>query len=108
MRRYHLGQYPSLLRRWAAHVEGWIAAAEAHHGVVVIRYEDLNTRFERTMRALAPLLGRAPQAIVRPEPGINIVSVGPDDPKHTAAPMLEALEQYCREEVGAAMARLRY
>ena len=108
MRRYHIGQYPSLVRRWAAHVEGWIAAAEAHRGVVVIRYEDLDLRFEQTMRALAPLFGRAPQAIVRPQRGVNVVAGGPDDPRHAVAPNVQALEQFCREEAGAAMARLGY
>ncbi|HQU41303.1 MAG: hypothetical protein B7Z73_01550 [Planctomycetia bacterium 21-64-5] len=108
MRRYHLGQYPTLLRRWAAHGEGWLAAAESQRGIAVVRYEDLDAHFEETMLDLAPFFGRTPQVLACPPRGVNVVPGGPEDPTGCGPPDIEALERLCRDEVGATMARLGY
>ena len=37
MMRYQMRQYPNLLKRWAAHVEGWVAAAEGNARISMVR-----------------------------------------------------------------------
>lgn len=108
MRRYHLGHYANLLRRWAAHVEGWRAAAESQRNIVLIRYEDLDMRFEETIPALKHFLGRPPLAIVRPPRGLNVVAGSAEGPTGYSPPDVEALQRLCRQEVGSTMARLGY
>jgi hypothetical protein len=109
MMRYQMRQYPNLMARWAAHVEGWLAAAEAVPRVVVVRYEDLDARYEETMRGFAGLLGRPPQALTRPARDVNVIPGGPADP--TGSGVLRdtgALRSLCRVTVGGTMARLGY
>jgi hypothetical protein len=109
MMRYQPRQYPNLLQRWAAHVEGWLAAAEGNPRLAVVRYEDLNSRYEETMQGLASLLGRPPQALSRPAPDDNIIPGGPPDPMGMGVPPdVEGLRWLCREEVGETMKRLGY
>jgi hypothetical protein len=107
--RYQLRQYPDMVRLWAAHVEGWRAAAEAHPKVVLVRYEDLDTRFEQTMQGLSHVLGRSPQALARPARGVNVIPGGPEDPTGLSIlPDTAALHHLCREAAGTAMDRLGY
>ncbi|HEX5269507.1 MAG TPA: sulfotransferase domain-containing protein [Gemmataceae bacterium] len=109
MMRYQMRQQPNLMRRWAAHVESWLAAARALPRVVVVRYEDLDQRYGETMRGFAGLLGRPPQALTRPARDFNVIAGGPTDPTGSGVPPdTEALRQLCRQEVGATMARLGY
>jgi hypothetical protein len=107
--RYQLRQYPALVRLWAAHVEGWLAAAKANSGITLVRYEDLDTHFERTLRGLGRVLGRPPQALTRPAREEHVIPGGPQDPTGLGVPPdTTALSQFCRETVGDTMARLGY
>jgi len=107
--RYLLRQHPDLMRLWAAHVEGWLAAAAANPGVTLVRYEDLDAHFEPTVRGLSRVLGRPPQALLRPSREGNVIPGGPVDPTGLGTPPDKAaLERLCRETVGATMTRLGY
>lgn len=109
MLRYQIRQQPSMLHRWEAHVESWLAAARAQPRVVVVRYEDLDTRYEETVRGFAAVLGRPPQALARPARDVNVIAGGPQDPAGLGVPTdVEALRRLCRETVGQTMARLGY
>jgi hypothetical protein len=132
MLRYQIRQYPDLLRRWAAHVEGWRAAAEQQPRVLIVRYEDLDGRYEDTMRGLGlPLVARnllrpgqrgsedtlrgvatlpdQPGALPRPPRDVNVIPGGAADPSGSGIPPdTDALERLCRETVGETMARLGY
>ncbi len=109
MMRFQIRQYPDLMRRWAAHVEGWRAAAAALPRVLVTRYEDLDARYEETMRGFARVLGRPPQALIRPARDVNVIPGGPEDPTGSGIPPdTEALRRLCREVIGGTMARLGY
>lgn len=109
MMRYQTRQHPSLLARWAAHVEGWQAAAQAVPRVVLVRYEHLDGRYEETMGGFASVLGRPVQALVRPAREVNVIPGGPRDPADSgAAPDTETLRALCRKTVGMTMARLGY
>jgi hypothetical protein len=109
MLRYQIWQYPNMMRRWAAHVEGWLAAAAAVPRVVPIRYEDLNTRYEEIMRGLEPVLERPPQSLIRPDRNVSIIPGGPEDPTGLGIPPdIEGLRRLCRETVGDTMRRLGY
>lgn len=107
--RYQTRQHPTMMHRWAAHAEGWLAAEKACPRVKVVRYEDLSADYEQTVRGFESLLGRPPMRIVRPARDRSIVEGGAGDPTGRGrAPDLEALRRVCRETVGATMARLRY
>ncbi len=109
MMRYQMRQFPNLMARWASHVEGWQAAAKGLPRIVLVRYEDLDSCFETTVRGFANVLERQPQTIARPPRDVNVVfsgsedRIGPSDP-----PALEALVAACRQSVGTTMARLGY
>lgn len=107
--RYQVQQHATMIQRWAAHVRGWLAVAAEQPRVVPVRYEDLDVRYEDTVRTFANVLGRPPQALVRPARDVNVISGGPADPLGTGvAPDLEALRRYCRAEAGDTMALLGY
>ena len=66
MMRYQTHQHANLLKRWQAHVEGWLAAGERHAGIVPIRFEDLDRDYQRTVDALGQALDLAPRTHDRP------------------------------------------
>ena len=109
MMRYQLRQYPNLMQRWAAHVEGWLEAASALRRVLVVRYEDLDAHFAEVVQGFALVLGRPPQALARPPREVNVIPGGPDDPSGQGLrPDVEALRELCHASVGATMTRLGY
>ena len=107
--RYQMRQHRDMLERWSAHVEGWLAAAERLSRVVIVRYEDLDTDYEATVRGFAKHLGRPPAAIVRPARDHNVIPGGSRDPIGSGRQTdLDALGRVCRQRVGQTMARLGY
>jgi hypothetical protein len=109
MMRYQLRQHANLMLRWAAHVEGWLEAAKAVRRVRLVRFEDLDTNFEEVVQGFAWVLGRPPQAILRPSRDVNVIPGGPHDPSGRGiAPDVEALRDLCRAAVGTTMTRLGY
>jgi Sulfotransferase domain len=71
--RYQFRQYGSMLDRWANHVGGWTQAPGKIH---LVRYEDLDGRYEDTVKSFGDALGMAPRRIVRPSRGHNVVEQG--------------------------------
>ena len=57
MMRYQFRQYPSILHRWAAHCAGWLAAANYNSRVILVRYEDLDSRYNETIEKIGRRLG---------------------------------------------------
>jgi Sulfotransferase domain len=109
MLRYQTEPSANVLERWAKHVQGWRVTAETFPGIRLVRYEDLDTRYEATILSFATLLGRQPLAIIRPERDFNVVERGPEDPMRTGIPPdVEALRRLCRELVGDTMTMLGY
>lgn len=107
--RYQMRQSPSMLKRWASHVDGWLDAAAEFPRIVIVRYEDLDANYERTVRSFEPYLERPPQQIVRPAREHQSTFPG-----HIAPAMSEtsldtaALDELCRQQVGPTLARLGY
>lgn len=109
MLRYQTQPAATVLDRWADHVRCWRQAAQANPRVVLVRYENLNGRYEETMRSFAAVLGRQPQSFSRPTRDYNVVRSGPIDPTGRGIPVdVERLERACRERVGDVMAMLGY
>jgi hypothetical protein len=109
MLRYQSRSASTVLERWAVHVSSWLEVAGSSPNIRVLRYEDLNGRFETTMKSLAGVLGRQPHAFTRPSKEHNVIRRGPADPAGKGVPPdVEALRRYCRENVGQLMERLGY
>jgi hypothetical protein len=109
MMRYQTRPCATVLERWAAHIEGWREAAATWPHVVFVRYEDLDTHYEKTVQSFAQLLGQPPLALTRPARDFNVIPAGPQDPMGTGIPPdIEALGQLCRQTVGDTMASLGY
>jgi hypothetical protein len=109
MMRYQLRQHANLMQRWAAHVEGWLEAATAARRVRLIRYEDLDTRFEEVVHEFAWILGHPPRALQRPSRDVNVIPGGPRDPSGRGIPPdVKGLRDLCRATIGTTMTRLGY
>ena len=109
MIRYQTRASDTVLERWARNVESWISAAELYPNIVVVRYEDLNERFESTVKRFSTALLQPPQGLLRPAKGVNVVPPGPADPAGTGIPPdIEALRSLCRDKLGGLMTRLGY
>jgi hypothetical protein len=106
MMRYQVRQYRNLLARWAAHVEGWLAAAAKRPRLVVVRYDALAGAYEETVRGFAPVLGPLSGTLVRPNRFANVVEAAP--PETLPPPDREALRALALAEVGDTMRRLGY
>jgi tetratricopeptide (TPR) repeat protein len=109
MMRYQVRQLPNLISRWAAHVDGWLAAAKGQPRIVPVRYEELDTRFEETVASFADVLGRKAVAIVRPARDVNVIAGGPKDPTGLGVPPdTDALRVACEQSAGKVIAQLGY
>lgn len=64
MCRYQYEMRPTLLNRWIHHVNDWIT--QAPQGICYIRYEDLNHRFEDTIKTIGQHMGMIPKCLKKP------------------------------------------
>jgi hypothetical protein len=109
MLRYQTEPCASVLHRWAAHVEGWHAAAAVCPRVRLVRYEDLDADYRASVASISALVGHAPESLDRPARDYNVIPPGPADPMQTGMPPdMEALRRLCHETVGQTLARLGY
>jgi hypothetical protein len=74
--RYQFRQYPTMLDRWANHVEQWVGASRRANNVHIVRYEDLAQRYDDTITRLGKRLGMAPSRIAPPPRNVNVVQAG--------------------------------
>ena len=107
MLRYQTRQQPSLLHRWAAHVDGWLDLADGHERVVVVRYDGLAEYYEATLKSLAAPLGRAPADLTPPPRDHNVVRVSNAGQAVDPA-LLDRLHAACRDLAGPTMRRAGY
>lgn len=107
--RYQKEQVPTLLHRWKVHVEGWadISAASGDQKIIMLRFEDLNLRFDETVKRVGQRIGRPITAPARPDkvsavilPGEGLV--GGHRERFTADDLA-----FVRDAVGETMDRLR-
>ena len=73
MLRYQKRQVPNMLARWREHVAPWVRQAGLASGIEVVRYEDLDQRFEATMAALMQKLGLPTGPLERPDARQEVV-----------------------------------
>ncbi len=107
MMRYQINQHAKMLKRWQAHVEGWLAASEAHRSIVPVRFEDLDRDYEKTVDGLAEILGLEVGSHVRPSRQENVVA--PSGASDAAAQELDNDDlAFFEDQIGATMARLGY
>ncbi len=107
--RYQVYQEDSMASRWAHHVEGWLAAAADFPNIVVVRYEDLHDRFDDTIDRIGKAIGHTPDAIVRPEKGVNVIGFGADrDDGGDGGDLSAAALSKVRDVAGDVLVRLGY
>ncbi len=90
--RYQLVSYSSYFDRWAAHVSDWLELAARNTDVIIVRYEELEARFERQMARICESAG---VEVERP-----IVAPGKENyikgaPTPVSDLDIERLEDYC-------------
>jgi Sulfotransferase domain len=71
--RYQYRQYDSMLERWANHVGQWTQGASNIH---LVKYEDLDGRYEDTINGLGAALDLKPRTLKPPPRGHNVVQQG--------------------------------
>lgn len=64
MCRYQYAMRPTLLNRWVHQVGDWIT--QAPKGICYIRYEDLNERFEDTIKTIGQHMNMVPKTLEKP------------------------------------------
>lgn len=73
MLRYQKRQVPNMVARWRAHVEPWVERAARAPGISILRYEDLDDRFDATMASLLAKLGLPSGAMKKPDARQKVV-----------------------------------
>ena len=108
--RYQANPVPNMLRRWADHVEGWLAAAASDPRIATVRYEDLDSHYTETLTALAPRIGRDPLSpMLRPPREAGVIAMGPSAAEAPVPPdVQDALDAYLQAEVGPLLRELGY
>lgn len=74
--RYQFRQYPSMLERWANHVEQWVDAARRANNIHIVRYEDLAQHYDDTITHLGRRLGMTPSRLAPPPRDAAVVQAG--------------------------------
>lgn len=74
--RYQYRQYDTMLDRWANHVEHWVAAKSRAKNIHIVKYEDLDRRYDDTVTSLGARLGLKPRRIKRPSRDKDCVEGG--------------------------------
>jgi len=76
MLRYQSCQYPTILDRWKDHLRGWTTELPpgCREKIIYIRFQDLQNRFEQTVKKIAFELGYFPRRIVRPSKTDRVVT----------------------------------
>ena len=74
--RYQWGQIPDMHARWKAHVKGWMLLPEKYRDrIIYVKFEELNLRFENTVKEIAKALGRPPvKNITRPSKYEHVIT----------------------------------
>ena len=111
MMRYQQHQLPSLLHRWEHHVRGWMVDADEsfRKKVIYVKYEDLNSSFNSTIKAIAKQVGINSFSIARPNPSENVV---PPISKGESGGYSEYItsedDQYIKSMIGRTMNEIGY
>lgn len=105
MLRYQKRQVPHMVARWREHAGPWVRQAGLSPGIAVVRYEDLDARFEETMASLMRKLGLPPGPVKRPDALQKVVLPNGARDGGTYA-WTEADLAFIRHEGGSVLAQL--
>ncbi|MGD9659694.1 MAG: sulfotransferase domain-containing protein [Porticoccaceae bacterium] len=78
MMRYQKTQERSMLHRWQSNVKSWLDAAEQNPSlpICVLKYEELNDNFEKTLRQIEQFTGISCGQIEKPKVNENVIGSG--------------------------------
>lgn len=107
--RFQMQQYPSMVHRWAAHVGGWLDAADACPAILPLRYEDLDRDHAGTVARLGDWLGLTPRPHDRPARDQGVVKAQtPVDLAESAGELGPGDHAFITDVAGPVMARCGY
>jgi|GEM_PF-676870 tetratricopeptide (TPR) repeat protein/SAM-dependent methyltransferase len=110
--RYQKEQSPTMLHRWQHHVTSWADFANAQGNtrkVMLIRYEDLNLKFEETVRDIGARIGRpVMKTPLLPDLRNNVVMPGKGEVGAHRELFTREDHEFVRDIAGETMARLGY
>ena len=107
--RYQKDQETNILTRWSTHVDGWLNLAGKKSGSIkIIRYEDLDTEFEKTVRDIGDFICKTATMIKRPDRNVNVIGASMSKPPSCHAMLTQADEEFILEQIGVTLGRLGY
>ena len=108
--RYQKNQEPNMLHRWAHHVNGWVSLAEkvSRNHPMLVRYEDLNIKFENTLLEISDYLGKSLTAPEKPALDVNVIGSGKGKINTYKEYLTKADEIFVTDQIGDTMERLGY
>ena len=110
MMRYQKRQERNMLHRWKTNVESWFQAKEQFPKapICILKYEDLNDRFEATLREIETFTGIPCGELKKPEVNQNVIGSGEGGSGKFTRHLNEADLEFIEREVGDFMRSLGY
>jgi hypothetical protein len=108
MLRYQKQQMPTILHRWKSHVTGWLALAKSIATIHVVRYEDLNLRFDGEIARLAKLFDETVDSPRRPPKSDKVIVPGAGEVGASAVHYTSEDHQWMRDVAGDVMDELGF
>jgi len=105
--RYQKVQIATMLRRWEDHLNAWLdyALIRSPGRMFTIRYEDLDGRFEATVRGIGESIEREVGEPKRPQLDQQVILANRDRAKHPCRYFTPEDEAYLLAEVGPTLNR---
>jgi Sulfotransferase domain len=111
MTRYDYHDHRSIIFRWHAHVQGWLAASAGRRNIVVVKYEELRDDYARTIEGFEAVLGARPGSDEPPRRGRNTIDPAVDGPilAMSKSPQIaKELRAFATASFGETLQRLGY
>ena len=109
MMRFQKKQEPTVLHRWQSHVQGWMKLFDNNNKrIFIVKYEQLNLHFEKTVAKINAYLGADKTAFERPGKNQNVIGSGKGQVNTYKDHMTSEDIDFVRSQIGETMDRLGY
>ena len=104
--RYQKEQSPDMLSRWQDHVEAWYNYAQKNDSIHLVKYRDLNLKFEDTVQKIGKIIDQKVEKIKRPGLKENVIHKGKGHVGGYNKYLSEDDNQYVLDQVGSTLEKL--